>query len=277
MTTKIISCELFPPKTAVGMQKMQAAVHQLQQRQPAYFSCTYGAGGSTRDNTFATVDWLCTENIRIAPHLTCIGNHPDDILSILRRYQQQGIRRIVALRGDRPTATQPVTGELTHAEQLVRLIREHFANQFQIEVAAYPEMHPEAPHLVQDITHFQHKVAAGADGAITQYFYTAEAYSHFVETCAKRGITIPIVPGIMPIHNYAKLYQFSTNCGAEIPRWLSKQIDSYGDDQASIQAFGADVVAALCTKLLQAGAPGLHFYTLNQAEPTLKVWDRLDF
>lgn len=274
-TAKIISCELFPPKTASGMQKMQTAVGELQTRQPAYFSCTYGAGGSDRDKTFATVDWLCAEGLNVAPHLTCIGNNQADTLDILRRYQQQGIQRIVALRGDRPAGSAPAEHELIHANELVRLIRQEFADQFHIEVAAYPEMHPEADNLKVDLDHFQRKVEAGADGAITQYFYTVEAYSHFIEACAKRRIQVPIIPGIMPIINYANLCRFSARCGAEIPRWLGKQLDSYGDDQASIQAFGADVVSRICTQLLAAGAPGLHFYTLNQAQPTLAIWDRL--
>jgi methylenetetrahydrofolate reductase (NADPH) len=257
------------------MQKMQAAVAELRTRHPAYFSCTYGAGGSTRDNTFTTVNWLLSQSIEVAPHLTCIANNQTDTLRILRRYQEQGIRRIVALRGDRPADSLPESHELTHAHELVSLIRTHFADHFHIEVAAYPEMHPESPHLVADLNHFQHKVEAGADGAITQYFYSVAAYNHFLEACAKRRINVPIVPGIMPIVNYASLQRFSARCGAELPRWLCRQLDSYGDDQASIRAFGADFVAQFCTRLLAEGAPGLHFYTLNQAEPTLAIWDRL--
>ncbi len=271
----IISCELFPPKNASGMQKMQSAVAQLQTRHPAYFSCTYGAGGSTRDNTFTTVDWLLSQSIEVAPHLTCIANNQADTLHILRRYQAQGIRRIVALRGDRPAGSLSAAQELVHADELVSLIRTHFGDHFAIEVAAYPEMHPESAHLAEDLDHFQHKVAAGADGAITQYFYSVAAYTHFLEACAKRRITVPVVPGIMPIVNYAGLRRFSERCGAELPRWLCRQLDSYGDDQASIRAFGADFVAQFCHRLLAEGAPGLHFYTLNQAEPTLAVWDRL--
>jgi methylenetetrahydrofolate reductase (NADPH) len=273
---KIISCELFPPKNPRGMHNMQTAVGQLQTRQPAYFSCTYGAGGSTRDNTFATVDWLTSKGYTVAPHLTCIGNTTTETLNILKRYQQQGIQRIVALRGDRPTGTTATACELTHAAELVHLIRENFADQFHIEVAAYPEMHPESDHLAEDLEHFQRKIDAGADGAITQYFYTAEAYSHFIEACAKRRIEVPIIPGIMPIVNYANLCRFSKRCGAEIPRWLRKQLDSYGEDQDSIQAFGVEVVSKLCNQLFKAGAPGLHFYTLNQAKPTLAIWDRLE-
>ncbi|MEL6722042.1 MAG: methylenetetrahydrofolate reductase [NAD(P)H] [Pseudomonadota bacterium] len=276
MTQQItISCELFPPKNASGMQKMQSAITALQSRRPAYFSCTYGAGGSTRDNTFTTVDWLLNQSLEVAPHLTCIANTQEDTLRILRRYQAQGIRRIVALRGDRPADSLPVARELVYADELVSLIRAHFADHFYIEVAAYPEMHPESAHLAEDLDHFQRKVEAGADGAITQYFYSVAAYTNFLEACAKRCITVPIVPGIMPIVNYASLQRFSERCGAELPRWLCRQLDSYGDDQASIQAFGADFVAQFCTQLLAAGAPGLHFYTLNQAAPTLAVWDRL--
>ena len=271
----IISCELFPPKNASGMQRMQSTVAQLQTRQPAYFSCTYGAGGSTRENTFMAVDWLLTQSLEVAPHLTCIANNQEDTLHILRRYQAQGIRRIVALRGDRPVDSQPFVQELIHADELVGLIRAHFADHFYIEVAAYPEMHPESAHLAEDLDHFQRKVEAGADGAITQYFYSIAAYANLLEACAKRQISVPIIPGIMPIVNYASLQRFSARCGAELPRWLRCQLDSYGDDQASIRAFGADFVAQFCAQLLAEGAPGLHFYTLNQAEPTLAIWERL--
>lgn len=272
---KTFSFELFPPKTDKGLAKMQATVNTLKTKKPDFFSCTYGAGGSTQENTFATVDWLREQQIDTAPHLTCIGNTVGATIAILQRYQNQGIQRIVALRGDRPSGSGMATGDLVHASDLVMLIRREFADHFHIEVAAYPEMHPQAVNLSADLDHFKHKVEAGANSAITQYFYSVDAYLHFVEECAKRDISIPITPGIMPITNYANLVRFSDACGAEIPRWIRKELDSYADDSASIQAFGADVVTKLCEDLLAADAPGLHFYTMNQAEPTLLIWDRL--
>ncbi len=272
---KTFSFELFPPKTEQGMVKLQATVARLAERRPAFFSCTYGAGGSTRERTFATVDWLVSQGIDTAPHLTCIGNSVAETLEILERYRAQGIHRIVALRGDPPSGTGLGGGELSHASELVALIREHFGGHFHIEVAAYPEMHPQAPNFLADLDHFRAKVAAGADSAITQYFYNADAYVHFVEQVRARGVEVPVVPGIMPITNYTSLARFSDACGAEIPRWIRKRLEAYGDDTESIRAFGLDVVTSLCEKLLAAGAPGLHFYTMNQADPTLAIWDRL--
>lgn len=274
-TDKTFSFELFPPKTDKGFARLRDTVLTLNERRPAFFSCTYGAGGSTRDNTFATVDWLRSQNIDTAPHLTCIGNTIDETVTILERYIRQGIRRIVALRGDRPSGTGVGGGDLAHASELVTLIRQRFGDHFHIEVAAYPEMHPQARNFLADLDHFRDKARAGADSAITQYFYNADAYVHFVEQCHQRGVDIPIVPGIMPITNYSNLARFSDACGAEIPRWIRKRLEAYGDDSASIQGFGADVVTELCRKLLDAGAPGLHFYTMNQAAPTLAIWDRL--
>ncbi len=273
---KTFSFELFPPKTEKGFEKLKATVRTLNERQPAFFSCTYGAGGSTRDNTFATVDWLRSEGIDTAPHLTCIGNSITETLAILKRYKAQGIHRIVALRGDRPSGTGVGGGDLAHASELVTLIHEHFGEHFHIEVAAYPEMHPQAPNFLIDLGNFRLKIEAGANSAITQYFYNADAYVHFVEQCRHREIEIPIVPGIMPITNYSSLVRFSNACGAEIPRWIRKRLEAYGDDVESIRAFGLEVVTGLCEQLLTAGAPGLHFYTMNQAEPTLAIWDRLD-
>ena len=272
---KTFSFELFPPKTDRGFEKLKATVHVLNERNPAFFSCTYGAGGSTRDNTFATVDWLRSQKIDTAPHLTCIGNTIEETVAILERYRNQGIHRIVALRGDRPSGTGVGGGDLAYANELVSLIRERFGDHFHIEVAAYPEMHPQAPNFLADIDNFCNKVKAGADSAITQYFYNPDAYVHFVEACQARGIDRPIVPGIMPITNYSNLARFSDACGAEIPRWIRKRLEAYGDDSDSIRAFGADVVTELCGRLLEAGAPGLHFYTMNQAAPTLEIWDRL--
>lgn len=272
---KTFSFELFPPRTEKGFENMRSTVLTLNERQPAFFSCTYGAGGSTRDNTFATVDWLRSQDINTAPHLTCIGNTIDETVSILERYKSQGIHRVVALRGDRPSGTGIGGGDLAHANELVTLIRERFGRHFHIEVAAYPEMHPQAPNFLVDLDNFRAKVNAGADSAITQYFYNVDAYTHFVEQCQQRGIDLPVVPGIMPITNYSNLARFSDACGAEIPRWIRKRLEAYGDDSASIRAFGADVVTGLCERLLKAGAPGLHFYTMNQAPPTLEIWDRL--
>ncbi len=275
-TQAIFSFELFPPKTEKGIAKLHQTISRLNARHPAYFSVTYGAGGSTQANTFAVVDWVKAQGIGIAPHLSCVGSTREELLSILKRYEAQGIDRIVALRGDLPSgAGAGSMGELNHANELVALIRENFGDTFQIEVAAYPEMHPQAANFDTDIENFKRKVDAGAHSAITQYFYNADAYARFLEACDQRGLTVPIVPGIMPITNFTKLVRFSDACGAEIPRWLRKRLESYGDDIESIRALGTDVVATLCRQLLDLGAPGLHFYTMNQATPTLEIWDRL--
>ena len=273
--TKAYSFELFPPKTEKGMANLQATVTELQTRNPAFFSCTYGAGGSTQNNTFATVDWLREQSIDTAPHLTCIGNSVAETLEILQRYVDQGINRVVALRGDRPSGTGLIDSELTHANDLVSLIREHFNDHFHIEVAAYPEMHPQAANFAADLSNFKRKVDAGASSAITQYFYNVDAYKRFVDETSAMGIEIPIVPGIMPITNYSNLKRFSDACGAEIPRWIAKRLESYLDDVESIRAFGEEVVTQLCAELLEQGAPGLHFYTMNQTAPTLALWDNL--
>ena len=275
-TNHNISFELFPPKTDKGIAKLRETVTTLNARHPEYFSVTYGAGGSTQSNTFATVDWVGEQGIEIAPHLSCIGSSEDEIVDILQRYADQGIHHIVALRGDLPSgAGAGAMGDLNHANELVGLIRDRFGDRFRIEVAAYPEMHPQASNFEQDIDFFQRKVEAGADAAITQYFYNADAYGRFVDACATRGITIPIVPGIMPITNFSNLVRFSDACGAEIPRWLRKRLEAYGDDVESIRRLGTEVVTALCERLLDMGAPGLHFYTMNQAAPTLAILDRL--
>ncbi len=274
-TQKTFSFELFPPKTEKGFDNMRRTVAALNAKNPAFFSCTYGAGGSTQNNTFATVDWLREQDIDTAPHLTCIGNTIDETIAILARYRDQGIHRIVALRGDRPSGTGIGGGDLSYANELVTLIRSEFADHFHIEIAAYPEMHPQARDFLTDIENFCNKARAGADSAITQYFFNVDAYAHFVDQCHQRGVTLPIVPGIMPITNFSNLARFSDACGAEIPRWIRKRLEGFGDDSASIRAFGADVVTELCQKLLDAGSPGLHFYTMNQAGPTLEIWDRL--
>jgi len=274
-TQKTFSFELFPPKTEKGFDNMRKTVRVLNARGPAFFSCTYGAGGSTQSNTFATVDWLREQDIDTAPHLTCIGNSIAETVEILQRYKDQGIHRIVALRGDRPSGTGIGGGDLAYANELVGLIRERFGGHFHIEVAAYPEMHPQAPSFDADLANFRRKVDAGANSAITQYFYNVDAYTRFVEQCEKLGIDIPIVPGIMPITNYSNLKRFSDACGAEIPRWIAKRLEGYADDVDGIRAFGLDVVTRLCEQLLAAGAPGLHFYTMNQSAPTLAIWDNL--
>lgn len=262
------SLELFPPKTDAGMEKLKDCVGQLLPFGPQYISVTYGAGGSTQERTFATVDWLLSQGIETTPHLSCIGADREDTLEILEGYKARGIRRIVALRGDLPSgAGAGLSGELEYASDLVTLIREHFGGHFKIKVAAYPEMHPQAENADLDLEHFCTKVRAGASEAITQYFYNADGYFDFVERVRARGIEIPIVPGIMPITNYSQLSRFSNACGAELPRWLRKRLETYGDDLPSLRAFGLDVVTRLCERLLAGGAPGLHFYSMNQAGP----------
>lgn len=268
------SFELFPPKTESGFDKLKASVTRLKAVAPEYFSVTYGAGGSTRERTFATVDWLRTEGIETAPHLSCIGTTRDETLDVLNRYRNEGIRRIVALRGDLPSgAGLGGLGELRYANELVELIRNAYGDEFRIEVAAYPEVHPQAAGATADLANFRRKVEAGANAAITQYFYNPDAYFRFVESYERSGgPALPIIPGIMPITNYAQLARFSESCGAEIPRWLRKRLEAYGDDVDAIRQFGIDVVARLCESLLGGGAPGLHFYTMNQAGPTLAIW-----
>jgi methylenetetrahydrofolate reductase (NADPH) len=271
------SFELFPPKTAQGMEKLRANVAQLNTLRPRYFSVTYGAGGSTQERTFDTVDWLLSQAIDTAPHLSCIGSHAEEIHTLLQRYQQQGVRRIVALRGDLPSGMgMGDAGEFRHANELVAFIREQTGEHFHIEVAAYPEFHPQARNAQADLSHFKRKVDAGANAAITQYFYNADAYFRFLDDCQSLGIDIPIVPGIMPISNFVQLARFSDATGAEIPRWIRKRLEGYGEDLESIRAFGHEVVAALCQRLLDDGAPGLHFYTMNQAGPTMAIWRDLN-
>ena len=275
-TNPVFSFELFPPKTEKGIAKLHQTVATLNAHHPAFFSVTYGAGGSTQSNTFATVDWVREQGISIAPHLSCVGSTREEIIEILTRYKAQGVDRVVSLRGDLPSgAGSGSMGELNHANELVALIREHFHRTFHIEVAAYPEMHPQAPNFDKDMENFKRKVDAGADSAITQYFYNADAYASFIDACTRYGIDIPIVPGIMPITNFSNLVRFSDACGAEIPRWLRKRLEAYGDDIDSIRSLGTEVVTKLCQQLLDMGAPGLHFYTMNQAEPTLAIWERL--
>lgn len=270
------SFELFPPKTAAGMETMQTNVLRLARLEPLYFSVTYGAGGSTRSRTVETVDWLCSQGITTAPHISCIGSSREDIRELLHHYRERGIRRLVALRGDLPSGMGlGVGGNFRYANELVAFIRQETGDHFHVEVAAYPEFHPQAPNAQQDLRNFKRKIEAGANGAITQYFYSADAYIRFVESSEALGIDVPIVPGVMPITNFSQLARFSDACGAEIPRWLRKRLEGFGDDVASIRALGHDAVVSLCRRLLGEGAPGIHFYTMNQAEPTLRIWQDL--
>ncbi|WP_312376833.1 methylenetetrahydrofolate reductase [NAD(P)H] [Stutzerimonas nitrititolerans] len=271
-----ISFEFFPTKTEAGHEKLLATARRLAEYKPDFFSCTYGAGGSTRDRTLNTVLQLDGEvKVPTAPHLSCVGDSKQELRELLNLYKNAGIKRIVALRGDLPSGMGMASGELRYANELVEFIRAETGDHFHIEIAAYPEMHPQARNFEDDLANFVRKAQAGASSAITQYFFNADCYFYFVERVRKLGVETPIVPGIMPITNYSKLARFSDACGAEIPRWVRKQLESYGDDMDSIQAFGTQVISEMCEKLLAGGAPGLHFYTLNQAEPSLAIWDNL--
>jgi methylenetetrahydrofolate reductase (NADPH) len=272
--TPTFSFEFFPPQTTEGMEKLRAARRQLAQLNPKFFSVTFGAGGSTRDRTLETVLEIQSEGHTAAPHLSCIGSTAENIRTMLERYREQGIRHIVALRGDLPSGMAQA-GEFRYANELVTFIRREFGDIFHIEVAAYPEYHPQSRSSQEDLQNFKRKVDSGANSAITQYFYNADAYFNFIEACEAEGICIPIVPGIMPINKFSQLARFSDTCGAEIPRWIRKRLESYGDDSASIRAFGLDVVTDLCDRLLKGGAPGLHFYTLNSAGLPSTIWQRL--
>lgn len=278
MNTIQFSFELFPPRTPVGAEKLPGVVTALATLNPAFFSVTYGAGGSDQDGTYDTVMQVVNATgIDAAPHLTCVGSTRARISELLQKYRDSGLKRIVTLRGDLPataTSTQ-APGEFRYASELVQFIREQHGDYFHLEVAAYPEMHPQAVSPDADFEHFRRKVEAGADGAVTQYFYTAEAYFDFVDRCDQAGIQIPVVPGIMPITNYTQLMRFSAACGAEIPRWVRLRLEQLQDDKAALQDFGLDVVTRLCRTLLDGGAPGLHFYTLNQIDPTLRLWRNL--
>ena len=274
MSERTFSMEFFPPKTPEGAAKLRETRRQLAQLKPKFFSVTFGAGGSTRDGTLETVLEIQAEGLAAAPHLSCIGSTRANIGEILHTYQRHGIRHIVALRGDQPSGVAD-PGEFRYANELVTFIREETGDWFDIEVAAYPEVHPQARGYREDLLNFQRKVAAGANAAITQYFFNADAYFQFRDGCDELGIIIPIVPGIMPISNYGQLARFSAMCGAEIPRWLAGKLESYHDDNASIRAFGLDFMTELCERLLAGGAPGLHFYTLNQAGLTTTLWQRL--
>lgn len=270
------SLELFPPKTEDALTKLSSTIDKLNALSPKFFSVTYGAGGSTRDRTFQTVSMLRGKGIDTAPHLSCIGASREETRKILDHYMEQGIHRIVALRGDLPSGMgMGTSGELRYANELVRFIRDETGRRFHIEVAAYPEFHPQAPNPSTDLANFKRKVEAGADAAITQYFYNADAYFSFMDSCERLAIDVPVVPGIMPIINYSQLARFSDACGAEIPRWIRKRLEAFGDDLESVRAFGHEVVTSLCERLIEGGAPGLHFYTMNQVAPTLRIWKAL--
>ncbi|MEC5399586.1 methylenetetrahydrofolate reductase [NAD(P)H] [Uliginosibacterium sp. H1] len=272
--TQTFSIEFFPPATPEGVDKLRATRAQLVALNPAYFSVTYGAGGSTRDRTLAIVREIQAEGLSAAPHLSCIGATAQSIREHLAEFREIGVKRIVALRGDLPSGMAD-PGEFRYANELVQFIRQESGEEFHIEVAAYPEFHPQARNAQQDIDAFVRKMEAGADAAITQYFYNADAYFRFVDVVRGRGVTAPIVAGIMPIASYSKLARFSDACGAEIPQWMRRRFESFGDDADSVRAFGLDVVTDLCERLLAGGAPGLHFYTLNQAGLTREIWQRL--
>jgi methylenetetrahydrofolate reductase (NADPH) len=270
-----ISFEFFPPKTDEGVLKLRETRKQLALLNPEFFSVTFGAGGSTRDRTMDAVLEIQAEGFEAAPHISGISSSKEEILSLLKTYQSHGIRRLVVLRGDLPSG-EVSSGDFAYASQLLAFIREQTGDWFQIEVAAYPETHPEARSAAADLKHFKTKVDAGANAAITQYFYNADAYFQFVDQCQAMGIQIPIVPGVMPIYNYTQLARFSNVCGAEIPRWLRLRLEDYGDDMSSLRALGLDVVTDLCEKLLAGGAPGLHFYTLNQSGIITNIAERLN-
>ena len=273
--TPQFSFEFFPPKTPEGAEKLRATRDELAKLKPKYFSVTFGAGGSTQQGTIDTVLEIQQAGFSAAPHLSCVGSTRDSIREILETYKSNGINRIVALRGDMPSGMQEA-GAFRYANELIEFIRTETGDHFHIEVAAYPEVHPQASDAQTDLVNFKTKVDAGANAAITQYFYNADAYFRFVEDCEKTGIDLPIIPGIMPITNYTQLARFSDMCGAEIPRWIKKRLQGFGDDRESIRAFGEDVVTRLCDRLLAAGAPGFHFYTMNQVGPSRKIWDNLN-
>ena len=274
MNTVPISFEFFPPNTPVGDEKLKTVVQELGALKPEFFSVTYGAGGATRDKTLATVSAIAKAGFEAAPHLSCVGSTRQNIAEILATYRAQNIRRIVALRGDLPSGTA-TAGEFRYASELVRFIRETQGDDWQIEVAAYPEYHPEQRYAARDLQHYADKVKAGANAAITQFFFNPDAYFHFVEQTRKLGAQAPVVPGIMPFHNFARIAQFAQRDGIEIPRWVAMKMEGFMDDAASIRAFGLDVITALCERLIAGGAPGIHFYTMNQSALTLELCKRL--
>ncbi len=270
----LYSLEFFPPKTPEGAARLRAARREFAALKPAFCSVTFGAGGSTREGTLATVLEIRAEGLEGAPHLSCIGSTRAGVREVLEQYRGHGIRHIVALRGDLPSGSADV-GDFRYASELVRFIRDQTGDWFHIDVAAYPEYHPQSRNADDDLASFRGKIDAGANSAITQYFFNPDAYWSFVDACAARGVRVPIVPGIMPISSFTKLARFSDACGAEIPRWIRRRLEGYGDDAPSIRAFGLEVVTRMCASLLERGAPGLHFYTLNQAVLTASIWRAL--
>ncbi|MGZ5130955.1 MAG: methylenetetrahydrofolate reductase [NAD(P)H] [Caldimonas sp.] len=269
-----VSFEFFPPNTPVGSEKLKTVVRELAVVDPEFFSVTYGAGGATRDKTLATVADIAALGQEAAPHLSCVGSTREGVARILGSYREQKIRRLVALRGDLPSGTA-TAGEFRYASELIAFIREKEGSDWFIEVAAYPEYHPEQRYAKRDLEHFAAKVKAGADSAITQFFYNPDAYFHFVDEVRALGVEVPIVPGIMPFHNYSKIAQFAARDGIEVPRWVALKMEGFLDDAASIRAFGLDVVERLCHRLIEGGAPGLHFYTLNQSALALEICRRI--
>ena len=277
MREQLFSIEFFPPKTAEGADKLRVVRSKLAALHPAYFSVTFGAGGSTQSGTRDTVLEIRAEGLQAAPHLSCIGRSREELRELINEYKSHGIKQLVALRGDLPSGygAGGSSGQFSYANELIEFIRAETGDWFHIEAAAYPEMHPQAKSPQEDLKNFVRKIHAGANSAITQYFYNPDAYFRFVDETRKLGVDVPIVAGIMPITNYTQLMRFSEMCGAEIPRWVKLKLASFGDDTESIRAFGLDVVTALCDQLLKGGAPGLHFYTLNQAAPTMAILQRL--
>ncbi|MDH5376913.1 MAG: methylenetetrahydrofolate reductase [NAD(P)H] [Gammaproteobacteria bacterium] len=273
-TQEVFSFEFFPPRTPEGVENLRKTRAELAELNPAYFSVTFGAGGSTQKGTLETVVEIQQSGINAAPHISCIGSEPEEIRNLLQQYKDANIRRLVALRGDMPSGMH-TPGCFRYANELVSFIRSEFGDHFHIEVAAYPEMHPQASNYAADLNNFKQKIEAGADSAITQYFYNPDAYFRFVDDCRKLGVNAPIVPGIMPITNYKQLARFSDACGAEIPRWVRKRLEAYDDDMESIREFGFDVTLDLCRKLLEWGVPGLHFYAMNRSEPARRLWQEL--
>ncbi|EGJ12199.1 MULTISPECIES: methylenetetrahydrofolate reductase [NAD(P)H] [Rubrivivax] len=274
MSTTPVSFEFFPPNTPVGADKLRTVVQDLAAVNPEFFSVTYGAGGTTRERTLDTVKAIAAMGHEAAPHLSCVGSTEANIAEILATYREQGIRRIVALRGDLPSGTA-TAGEFRYASELVEFIRRTQGDDWFIEVAAYPEYHPQQRYARRDLEHFANKVGAGANSAITQFFFNPDAYFHFVDEVHKLGVRVPIVPGIMPIHNYARIAQFAARDGIEIPRWVALKMEGFMDDTASVRAFGIEVVTRLCERLIAGGAPALHFYTLNQSSLSLEICRRL--
>ncbi|ALM85244.1 methylenetetrahydrofolate reductase [NAD(P)H] [Bordetella sp. N] len=273
--TPALSLEFFPPRDIAAQERLVRAAKQMLAMHPRYVSVTFGAGGSTREGTADTVRTMRNLGVPAAPHLSCVGASRDDLRGILNAYREEGVKQVVALRGDLPSGMGGDAGELRYARDLVAFIREETGDWFHIEVAAYPESHPQAENSTADLDHFVEKVQAGANSAITQYFFNADAYFDFVDRASAKGVTVPIVPGIMPITNHSQLLRFSQMCGAEVPRWIRMRLAEFGDDKASIRAFGIDVVSDLCRRLLDQGAPGLHFYTLNNAEAPMAIWQNL--